>query len=166
MAEILIGTSGYAFIGWIGNVYPKDTKQEDFLGIYSGLFRTVELNSSYYKMPDQKSLSELLVDSSKNLTFAIKAHRFLTTDINPAMWQNEANTYLMHGMDVEAWRGKNDNDRFNYLYTDKEIEALTIRIKRIAKQARRVLIYFNNHPSGYSVQNAQMLEKMMRKAGK
>ena len=41
----------------------------------------------------------------------------------------------------------------------KEIEALTIRIKRIAKQARRVLIYFNNHPSGYSVQNAQMLEK-------
>ncbi|GHT80108.1 hypothetical protein FACS1894130_10720 [Spirochaetia bacterium] len=51
MPQILIGTSGYSYPEWVGPVYPKGTKQADYLALYAGLFSAVELNFSYYQMP-------------------------------------------------------------------------------------------------------------------
>ena len=72
MAEILIGTSGYSYTEWVGTVYPEGTKQKDFLATYAGLFPTVELNFSYYKMPEAKSLSKMLIDGGPSLSFAMR----------------------------------------------------------------------------------------------
>jgi uncharacterized protein YecE (DUF72 family) len=65
----------------------------------------------------------------------------------------------LHGRNKEAWWGK---ARYDYLYTDKELEAWADRIKRITKQTTRILVYFNNHPFGKAVRNAQTLEKMLK----
>ena len=255
MAEILIGTSGYSYHEWVGPVYPEGTKQKDYLTCYSGLFPTVELNFSYYRMPEAKNLSQMLADAGNTLTFSIKAHRTMTHEINPSMWQNEANIYLkaiepllaagrleavlfqfpysfhyeddnrryldsllkyfkevpvavefrtadwcitkvfegmktrqiplvsldlpelpklpptmdivtsplayirLHGRNKEAWWG-HDHARYDYLYSDNEIEAIAARIKRL-ETARRVLVYFNNHPFGKAVRNAQTLKKIL-----
>ena len=94
MSEILLGTSGYSYNEWVGIVYPEGTKQQDFLSCYSGLFPTVELNFSYYSMPKPENLSKMLIDGGDTLTFAIKAHKTLTHEINPSLWENEAKTYL------------------------------------------------------------------------
>jgi uncharacterized protein YecE (DUF72 family) len=37
------------------------------------------------------------------------------------------------------------------------------RIERIAGQAQRILVYFNNHPKGQAAKNAQTLEKLLKK---
>ncbi|GHV68016.1 hypothetical protein AGMMS49928_06420 [Spirochaetia bacterium] len=71
----------------------------------------------------------------------------------------------LHGRNKEAWWGSDTAARYDYLYTDNEIEAWAARIKRIEVQADRILVYFNNHPKGKAVQNAEMLEKMLVKAG-
>ena len=71
----------------------------------------------------------------------------------------------LHGRNSEAWWGKNEYVRSDYLYTDNEIEALTGWIQRITEQAERIVIYFNNHPFGKAVRNAQTLEKILRKTG-
>jgi len=94
MAEILIGTSGYSYHEWVGPVYPEGTKQKDYLPCYAGLFPTVELNFSYYKMPEAKNLSKMLIDGGPNLTFAIKAHQTLTHKIDSNNWEENAKTYL------------------------------------------------------------------------
>jgi len=65
MAEILIGTSGYFYNDWIGHVYPKGTKQKDFLGYYSRFLPTVELNFSYHSMPKAEKLEKMLVDGGE-----------------------------------------------------------------------------------------------------
>ncbi|MDR0472494.1 MAG: DUF72 domain-containing protein [Treponema sp.] len=71
----------------------------------------------------------------------------------------------LHGRNKEAWWGKDDHARYDYLYADSEIEAWAARIERIIEQADRVLVYFNNHPLGKAARNAQTLEKMLIKIG-
>ncbi|AFG37020.1 DUF72 domain-containing protein [Spirochaeta africana] len=52
MGEVLIGTSGYSYRDWVGPVYPAGSPSGDFLRLYSQRFRFVELNFSYYRMPE------------------------------------------------------------------------------------------------------------------
>jgi uncharacterized protein YecE (DUF72 family) len=71
----------------------------------------------------------------------------------------------LHGRNKEAWWGSDEHKRYDYLYTDSEIEAWAGRIERIIEQAKRAIVYFNNHPFGKAVRNAQTLEKILRKIG-
>jgi uncharacterized protein YecE (DUF72 family) len=93
MAKILVGTCGYGYNEWVGPVYPEGTKPAARLSLYSGLFRTVELDHTYYGMPKAANLEKMLVAGGPDLTFSIKAYRSLTHEINPASWEGDAKTY-------------------------------------------------------------------------
>ena len=71
----------------------------------------------------------------------------------------------LHGRNKEAWWGNDDHARYDYLYTDREVEAWADRIERISGQAQRILVYFNNHPMGKAARNAQTLEVILKKIG-
>jgi uncharacterized protein YecE (DUF72 family) len=71
----------------------------------------------------------------------------------------------LHGRNGEAWHGSDEVARYDYFYRDSELEAWADRIKRIAVQADRILIYFNNHARGQAVKNAQTLAAILDKAG-
>jgi uncharacterized protein YecE (DUF72 family) len=88
MAEVLIGTSGYSYHEWVGPVYPRGTRAAEYLGIYAGMFPTVELNFSYYKMPSANQLRGM-AEAGPGLRFAIKAHQSLTHRVS-GQWQEDA----------------------------------------------------------------------------
>jgi uncharacterized protein YecE (DUF72 family) len=92
MATILIGTSGYSYTEWVGPVYPKGTKASEYLGLYADRFETVELNFSYYRMPEAAQLQGMH-EMAPSLVFSIKAHETLTHTIDPAVWKNEATLF-------------------------------------------------------------------------
>jgi uncharacterized protein YecE (DUF72 family) len=94
MSEIKIGTSGYSFNEWGDFVYPKGTPKEEYLSCYSGLFNTVEINSTYYEMPTVEKTAKMLVDGGSSLSFAVKAHRSITDKVEPSQWEGEAATFL------------------------------------------------------------------------
>jgi uncharacterized protein YecE (DUF72 family) len=71
----------------------------------------------------------------------------------------------LHGRNRENWWGSDAAARYDYLYTDRELEAWGGRIKRMAVKADRVLVYFNNHARGQAVENARMLENLLKKQG-
>jgi uncharacterized protein YecE (DUF72 family) len=71
----------------------------------------------------------------------------------------------LHGRNKETWWGSDGAAKYDYLYSDRELEAWADRIERIAGQAHRILVYFNNHPKGKAAKNAQTLEKILRKIG-
>jgi uncharacterized protein YecE (DUF72 family) len=71
----------------------------------------------------------------------------------------------LHGRNKQAWWGKDDHARYDYLYSDSEIEAWAGRIERIAEQAQRILVYFNNHPFGKAARNAKRLGHILEKMG-
>jgi uncharacterized protein YecE (DUF72 family) len=48
-----IGCSGWSYNDWVGPFYPTETKKEDWLSYYGHFFPTVEINSTFYAVPNQ-----------------------------------------------------------------------------------------------------------------
>jgi len=78
MKVIRIGTSGFSYDDWIGTFYPPSLKPNHRLEYYSGKFRTVELNSSFYQLPALPAVYGMLRKVPDEFDFFVKAHRDLT----------------------------------------------------------------------------------------
>ena len=50
---VLIGCSGWSYDDWVGRFYPMDVAKNKgrWFEYYSQYFRTVEINSTYYRVP-------------------------------------------------------------------------------------------------------------------
>ena len=53
---IYIGTSGYSYKDWTGNFYPKAMKSADQVKFYSQEFNFLEVNYTFYRVPEARSL--------------------------------------------------------------------------------------------------------------
>jgi uncharacterized protein YecE (DUF72 family) len=51
-----VGTMGWSYDFWAGNLYPLNTKQEEFLSKYSKQFSNVEIDSTFYRTPSAAQL--------------------------------------------------------------------------------------------------------------
>ena len=76
--SLYIGTSGFSYEEWRGPFYPLDLPKEDFLRYYSMFFPFVELDFSYYRMPESWRLEQLADSTPNDFLFSIKAHKSLT----------------------------------------------------------------------------------------
>jgi uncharacterized protein YecE (DUF72 family) len=78
MARIYIGTSGWNYKHWIGTFYPSDLNQSEELQYYCKHFKTVELNNSFYHLPEAKSFTNWRQQTPADFLFAVKGSRFIT----------------------------------------------------------------------------------------
>jgi uncharacterized protein YecE (DUF72 family) len=74
----LIGTSGWSYNHWRGVFYPEDLRSKDWLRFYSRNFCTVEVNSTFYHMPQGKTLDRWREVSPENFVFTLKMNRLVT----------------------------------------------------------------------------------------
>ncbi|MFN7065196.1 MAG: DUF72 domain-containing protein [Aquificaceae bacterium] len=65
----------------MGGFYPSFLKREDYIKFYSQYFEVVEINSSFYRMPNRGSVKSMLSRTS-TLRFAFKVHRIFTHNRN------------------------------------------------------------------------------------
>jgi uncharacterized protein YecE (DUF72 family) len=75
---VRIGTSGFSFDDWVGSVYPEDLPKRDWLVYYAREFSTCELNFSYYRIPDARTLNQIAAKVPHGFLFSIKAYRGIT----------------------------------------------------------------------------------------
>lgn len=76
--KVLIGTSGWSYNHWEGPFYPKSLSKQQWLAFYAQHFSTVELNASFYRLPQKSTFAKWRASTPKNFIFAVKASRFLT----------------------------------------------------------------------------------------
>jgi uncharacterized protein YecE (DUF72 family) len=76
--RVMIGTSGWHYKHWIGTVYPKRLPVVEMLHWYHRKIDTVELNSTFYRLPLESSVATWRDSTPENFRFAVKASRFLT----------------------------------------------------------------------------------------
>lgn len=93
MNDIRVGTSGFDYLDWVGNFYPRTLPRRDFLAWYARFFSTLELNFTYYRMPDADSLEALRARVPAGFDFSVKAHESLTHRVDPAAWRGAADTF-------------------------------------------------------------------------
>jgi uncharacterized protein YecE (DUF72 family) len=78
MNKLLIGTSGFSYNHWTDVFYPQDLASDKRLNYYSQHFNTVEINSSFYRIPRQTTLAKWQKQVSKDFVFSIKAYQGTT----------------------------------------------------------------------------------------
>ncbi|MEW6567228.1 MAG: DUF72 domain-containing protein [Chloroflexota bacterium] len=77
---IRLGTSGFSYDDWVGPFYAPDLPKWAWLSFYAQEFDTVELNVTYYRLPDQRTVAGWLKRTPDGFLFAVKAHQSLTHD--------------------------------------------------------------------------------------
>lgn len=82
---ILVGTSGYSFADWKGPFYPEGLSDRKQLSFYAEHFPTVEINTSFYRLPSERLFQEMQKRVPQGFTFWVKLFRGLTheEDIEP-----------------------------------------------------------------------------------
>ncbi len=80
MAELRVGTSGYAYAAWRGKFYPRKLPPREMLRFYAQRFTTVEINHTFYTMPERRVLRQWAGEVPAGFQFALKVNN-LTTHI-------------------------------------------------------------------------------------
>jgi uncharacterized protein YecE (DUF72 family) len=80
---IRIGTAGFSYKDWDGKVYPSPKpKGFDPLAFLAGLFPTIEMNVTFYRVPTAENVAKWMasVAANKDFKFTFKLYRGLTHD--------------------------------------------------------------------------------------
>jgi uncharacterized protein YecE (DUF72 family) len=75
---VRIGCSGWNYPHWRELVYPKGLPARRWLEHYAGLFDTVEVNATFYRLPRRESVASWVEETPHGFLFAVKASRYLT----------------------------------------------------------------------------------------
>jgi len=73
-----IGTSGWQYKHWKGTFYPPDLPERDFLDFYVKHFQTVEVNNTFYQLPEEKTFTQWCATVPEGFIFSVKASRYIT----------------------------------------------------------------------------------------
>jgi uncharacterized protein YecE (DUF72 family) len=73
-----IGTSGYNYPEWKGPFYPRDLPAEKMLAYYARQFASVEINSTFYRMPTERTVAAWAAATPPGFAFTLKAPRRIT----------------------------------------------------------------------------------------
>ncbi|MCD4653697.1 DUF72 domain-containing protein [bacterium] len=251
MTRIFVGTSGYYYEDWRGLFYPKSLHRKDFLKYYCQYFNALELNTTFYQMPEKDKLIKYTDPDLQPLVLSMKAHRDIThghagtqvlrefmTEIKPVIecgilkillfqfpfsfcysekawdkiimisrevprikpviefrhksWFQEdillrirdlgiavcaidmprlgklpgqqlpitcSPAYMrFHGRNKDKWWDhKEPWERYDYLYTEKDLTKLIPSIREWIEKQTTAYIFFNNHYQGQAIKNAQLM---------
>jgi uncharacterized protein YecE (DUF72 family) len=76
--RIYVGTSSWADPGFVADWYPKKMAARDRLAWYSERFEAVELNSSFYAVPEADTVARWAQVTPAGFLFTVKLHRLLS----------------------------------------------------------------------------------------
>ena len=76
--EIRAGTSGFSYKEWKGAFYPEDLSSTDMLSYYAERLPAVEINNTFYRMPNADTLDGWAGQTGEDFRFVLKASRRLT----------------------------------------------------------------------------------------
>jgi len=76
--RLIVGTSGYSYKEWKGAFYPADLPPAKMLSFYATHFRTVEINNTFYKMPNEQLVAKWAAEVPDGFTFVLKAPAWMT----------------------------------------------------------------------------------------
>jgi uncharacterized protein YecE (DUF72 family) len=77
---VWVGTSGYNYPEWKGSFYPQKLPTAKMLPYYAERFSTVEINYTFYRMPNEKILAGWNRETPDGFKLTLKAPKRITHD--------------------------------------------------------------------------------------
>lgn len=78
LEKMRIGCSGWSYKDWEGAFYPKGLAARDYLPFYSKVFNCVEVDSSFYRIPNQFMVDKWRSDTPNGFVFSPKLPKTIT----------------------------------------------------------------------------------------
>ncbi len=79
--KVHIGCSGWSYQGWKGTFYPAKLASSRWLGYYASVFDTVEVDSTFYTIPETATTAKWSAQVPDAFTFVAKMFRGITHDL-------------------------------------------------------------------------------------
>ncbi|HEY0657460.1 MAG TPA: DUF72 domain-containing protein [Pyrinomonadaceae bacterium] len=83
-SKIAVGCQGWNYADWITKAgdetvfYPRGTKPNEMLALYSEIFDTVEVDSTFYAVPPSSTVENWYKKTPENFTFSLKMPQEIT----------------------------------------------------------------------------------------
>jgi uncharacterized protein YecE (DUF72 family) len=99
LTTVRIGPAGWSYSDWEGTVYPPHKSRFDHLSYLAGFFDTIEVNSSFYRIPPPTHATSWVrrVAFNRDFRFTAKSYRGFTHDAAP--WTDGDVTAYRHFLD-------------------------------------------------------------------
>ncbi|GFE71395.1 DUF72 domain-containing protein [Chroococcus sp. FPU101] len=76
--QFYLGCAVWSYKGWLGSFYPLKTPAKDFLSLYSQRLTTVEGNTTFYAVPDEKTVKRWKEETANEFKFVPKFPKTIT----------------------------------------------------------------------------------------
>lgn len=76
--QVHVGTSGFAYKEWRGSFYPEKIREKDMLRAYAERLRAVEINNTFYRLPERETFERWAEQVGEGFTFVVKANQRIT----------------------------------------------------------------------------------------
>ena len=76
--KLYVGTSGYSYKEWKGSFYPQKIPAAQMLSYYASRLPAVELNNTFYRLPQRSMVESWKTQVPENFRFAVKATQRIT----------------------------------------------------------------------------------------
>src|SRR5438046_8826442 len=83
-SRILVGTASWSDPGFIQHWYPKGMRAHERLGWYAQQFEMVEVNSTFYSVPDMRMVERWCAATPDAFIFDVKLHQLFSFHSTPA----------------------------------------------------------------------------------
>ena len=106
------------------------------------------------------SLAHVVVDEPQGFSSSI-----------PTVWEVTCPTlaiFRLHGRNTETWDKKGlttSSERFDYEYREEELKEFAPAVRRLAQQARRVHVVFNNNLRDQGIRGARLFSALLGVGG-
>ena len=132
--NVIVGTSGYSYKEWKGSFYPADLPAAKMLPFYASHFRSVEINNTFYRMPEEKTLAKWEGEVPAGFTFVLKAPQRITHQKKLAGVEDDVRQFV----DVSAVLGSKLGPLLFQLppYFRKDLEKLRGLLALVPRQRR------------------------------
>lgn len=112
------------------------------------------IKDSVFAELKQRGWGISMLDSPR-IKGGMPAYEAVTSDI----------AYLrFHGRNDENWWKGNNVSRYDYEYSQEELEEWLPKIADMARQAKTTYVSFNNHARGQAIKNANQLSTILKQA--
>ena len=92
--NLFIGTSGWYYKDWLGPFYPKKLPAGEYLSYYASHFSTVEIDSTFYRIPTRKIVTGWYQKTPDNFLFSPKFPQIITHEKRLTHCRSELDGFL------------------------------------------------------------------------
>ena len=82
MIKISLGCAGWDYKDWVGTFYPKPLQRHNHLEFYSKYFDIIEINSTFYNIPNRTTVNNWYNQVPENFKFVVKVWQKITHNLN------------------------------------------------------------------------------------